>query len=134
MDLSANMRAIISQRLLKRKSGKGRAAAIEILINSPLIKDLILQGELHDIKPIMQKSRELGMQTFDQALFTLYRDGIITYESALAHADSANDLRLMIKLNADTNEQLDSDDVPSFTLQEEDDNMNMKGNIDVKGM
>lgn len=134
MDLSLNLKAIIAQQLLPTVDGKGRRAAIEVLINTPLIQDLIRKGAVHEIKDIIKKSTNLGMQTFDQALFTLYRDGIITYESALAHADSANDLRLMIKLNADTNEQLDSDDVPSFTLQEEDDNMNIKGSIDVKGM
>lgn len=134
MDLSLNLKAIIAQQLLPTVDGKGRRAAIEVLINTPLIQDLIRKGAVHEIKDIIKKSTNLGMQTFDQALFALYRDGIITYESALAHADSANDLRLMIKLNADTNEQLDSDDVPSFTLQEEDDNMNMKGNVDVKGM
>jgi twitching motility protein PilU len=98
MDLSANMRAIVSQRLLKRKEGKGRCAAIEILINSPLIKDLILKGELYDIKPLMQKSRELGMQTFDQALFDLYESDSITYDDAMRYADSMNELRLRIKL------------------------------------
>ena len=108
MDLSANMRAIISQRLLKRKSGKGRAAAIEILINSPLIKDLILKGELHDIKPIMQKSRELGMQTFDQALFDLYEDDAITYDDAMRYADSMNELRLRIKLEGKAAKASDS--------------------------
>jgi len=134
MDLSLNLKAIIAQQLLPTVDGKGRRAAIEVLINTPLIQDLIRKGAVHEIKDIIKKSTNLGMQTFDQALFTLYRDGVITYETALAHADSANDLRLMIKLNADTNEQLDSDDVPSFTLQEEDDNMNIKGSVDVKGM
>ncbi len=108
MDLSANMRAIISQRLLKRKNGKGRAAAIEILINSPLIKDLILKGELHDIKPIMQKSREQGMQTFDQALFDLYEDDAITYDDAMRYADSMNELRLRIKLEGKAARDSDS--------------------------
>ena len=98
MDLSANMRSIISQRLMKTKEGKGRVAAIEILINSPLIKDLILKGEMHEIKPIMQKSRELGMQTFDQALFDLYEGDRITYDDAMRYADSMNELRLRIKL------------------------------------
>ncbi|MCB1744149.1 MAG: Flp pilus assembly complex ATPase component TadA, partial [Gammaproteobacteria bacterium] len=98
MDLSANLKAVISQRLLKRREGKGRCAAIEIMTNSPLIKDLILKGELHEIKPIMQKSRELGMQTFDQALFDLYEADMITYEDALRYADSQNELRLRIKL------------------------------------
>ncbi|HSG02814.1 MAG TPA: PilT/PilU family type 4a pilus ATPase [Marinobacterium sp.] len=134
MDLSLNLKAIIAQQLLPTVDGKGRRAAIEVLINTPLIQDLVRKGAVHEIKDVIKKSTNLGMQTFDQALFTLYRDGIITYEVALAHADSANDLRLMIKLNADTNEQLDSDDVPSFTLQEEDDNMNIKGSVDVKGM
>ncbi len=98
MDLSANLRAIISQRLLKSRSGEGRVAAIEILLNSPLIKDLILKGELHEIKPIMAKSREIGMQTFDQALFDLYEADQITYDDALRYADAQNELRLRIKL------------------------------------
>lgn len=98
MDMSANLRSIISQRLLKTKEGKGRVAAIEIMLNSPLIKDLILKGDLHEIKPIMQKSRELGMQTFDQALFDLYEGGKITYDDAMRYADSMNELRLRIKL------------------------------------
>jgi twitching motility protein PilU len=98
MDLSANLRAIISQRLLKNRSGEGRVAAIEILLNSPLIKDLILKGELPEIKPIMTKSREIGMQTFDQALFDLYEADQITYDDALRYADSQNELRLRIKL------------------------------------
>ena len=98
MDLSANLRALISQRLIKNRSGAGRAAAIEILLNSPLIKDLILKGELAEIKPIMTKSREIGMQTFDQALFDLYEADQITYDDALRYADSQNELRLRIKL------------------------------------
>lgn len=134
MDLSMNLKAIIAQQLLPTVDGKGRRAAIEVLINTPLIQDLVRKGAVHEIKDVIKKSTNLGMQTFDQALFTLYRDGIITYEVALAHADSANDLRLMIKLNADTNEDIDNEDMSSFTLQEEDDNMNLKGKIDVKGM
>ena len=98
MDLSANLRALISQRLIKNRSGEGRVAAIEILLNSPLIKDLILKGELAEIKPIMTKSREIGMQTFDQALFDLYESDLITYDDALRYADSQNELRLRIKL------------------------------------
>lgn len=98
MDLSANLRAIVSQRLLKSRSGEGRVAAIEILLNSPLIKDLILKGELYEIKPIMAKSREIGMQTFDQALFDLYEADQITYDDALRYADAQNELRLRIKL------------------------------------
>jgi twitching motility protein PilU len=99
MDLSLNLRAMISQRLLAKKDGKGRVAAIEIMLNSPLISDLIFKGEVVEIKEIMKKSRELGMQTFDQALFDLYEAGRISYEDALRNADSVNDLRLQIKLH-----------------------------------
>jgi len=100
MDLSLNIRAIVSQRLIPKKDGKGRAAAVEILLNSPLISDLIFKGEVHEIKEIMKKSRELGMQTFDQHLFDLYEAGEISYEDALRNADSVNELRLNIKLNS----------------------------------
>src|SRR6476469_6931737 len=99
MDLSLNIRAFISQRLIPHKYGKGRVAAVEIMLNTPLISDLIFKGEVHEIKAIMGKSRELGMQTFDQALFDLYEAGEISYEDALRNADSVNDLRLSIKLN-----------------------------------
>lgn len=98
MDLSLNLKAVISQRLLPTVDGKGRAAAIEIMLNSPLIADLILKGEIHGIKEIMKKSREQGMITFDQALFELYEADKITYEDAMKNADSANELRLKIKL------------------------------------
>jgi twitching motility protein PilU len=98
MDLSLNLKAVISQRLLKTVDGKGRAAAIEILLNSPLISDLILKGEVHEIKNIMSKSNELGMKTFDQALFDLYEADKIKLEDALRNADSMNELRLRIKL------------------------------------
>jgi len=100
MDLSLNLRALIAQRLIPLKEGKGRAAAVEIMLNSPLISDLIFKGEVHEIKEIMKKSRELGMQTFDQALFDLYELGKVGYEDALRNADSVNDLRLMIKLHS----------------------------------
>src|SRR5712692_3881582 len=99
MDLSLNLKAVISQRLIPIKEGKGRAAAIEVLLNSPLISDLIFKGEIHEIKEIMKKSRELGMQTFDQALFDLYEQGRISYEDALRFADSTNEVRLQIKLH-----------------------------------
>jgi twitching motility protein PilU len=99
MDLSLNLKAMVSQRLIPLKEGKGRVAAFEIMLNSPLIADLIFKGEVHEIKEIMKKSRELGMQTFDQALFDLYEDGKISYEDALRNADSVNDLRLNIKLH-----------------------------------
>ena len=99
MDLSLNLKGLISQRLIPLKDTKGRAAAIEILLNSPLISDLIFKGEVHEIKEIMKKSRELGMQTFDQALFDLYEGGKISYEDAIRNADSMNELRLQIKLH-----------------------------------
>jgi twitching motility protein PilU len=100
MDLSLNLRGLISQRLIPMKEGKGRCAAVEIMLNSPLISDLIFKGEVHEIKEIMKKSRELGMQTFDQALFDLFESGKISYEDALRNADSVNDLRLTIKLHS----------------------------------
>jgi twitching motility protein PilU len=100
MDLSLNLKGLISQRLIPKKEAKGRVVAMEILLNSPLISDLIFKGEVHEIKEIMKKSRELGMQTFDQALFDLYEADKITYEDALRNADSVNDLRLNIKLNS----------------------------------
>ena len=100
MDLSLNLKAIVSQRLLPVVGGAGRVPAVEIMLNSPLIGDLIFKGEIAGIKEVMKKSRELGMQTFDQALFDLYESGRIAYEDALRNADSVNDLRLNIKLNS----------------------------------
>jgi twitching motility protein PilU len=134
MDLSLNLKAIVAQQLLPTVDGKGRRAAIEVMINTPLIQDLIRKAEVHEIKEVIKKSTNLGMQTFDQALYNLYKEGIISYETALGHADSANDLRLMIKLNSDTNPDLETDDMPSFTLQEEDDTLNIDGDSDVRGM
>ena len=99
MDLSLNLKALISQRLVPRKSGSGRCAAVEILLNSPLISELIFKGDVHQIKEVMKKSRELGMQTFDQALFDLVDADKISLEDALRNADSVNDLRLALKLN-----------------------------------
>jgi len=100
MDLSLNLKALVSQRLMPRQAGKGRVAAVEILLNTPLIADLIFKGEVGEIKEIMKKSRELGMQTFDQALYDLFEGNDISYEDALRNADSVNDLRLQIKLNS----------------------------------
>jgi twitching motility protein PilU len=100
MDLSLNLKAVISQRLIPKKDGIGRVAAVEIMINSPLIADLILKGEIHGIKELMAKSGEAGMQTFDQALFGLYDAGLISYDEAMRNADSQNDLRLRIKLQS----------------------------------
>jgi len=99
MDLSLNLKGMISQRLIPKRDGPGRVAAIEIMLNSPLISDLIFKGEVHEIKEIMKKSRELGMATFDQALFELYEAGLISYEDAMRNADSMNELRLAIKLH-----------------------------------
>ena len=101
MDLSLNLQAMVAQQLIPTPDGKGRKACIEILINTPLVSDMIRKGDVHSLKEQMSKSREQGMQTYDQALFDLYKAGQITYEDALAHADSANDLRLLIKLNKD---------------------------------
>jgi twitching motility protein PilU len=98
MDLSLNLRSFISQRLIVKRDGKGRVPAVEVLLNSPLIADLIFKGEVTEIKEIMKKSNELGMQTFDQALFQLHEAGHISYEDALRNADSVNDVRLRIKL------------------------------------
>lgn len=98
MDLSLNLKSFVSQRLIPRQEGKGRVAAVEILLNSPLVQDLIFKGEVHEIKEVMKRSREIGMQTFDQALFDLYEADLISYEDALRNADSLNDLRLRIKL------------------------------------
>ena len=100
MDLSLNLRALVSQRLIPKQDGKGRAAAVEIMLNTPLISDLIFKGDVTEIKEIMKKSRNLGMQTFDQALFDAYENNVISYEDALRNADSLNDLRLQIKLNS----------------------------------
>jgi len=101
MDLSLNLRAMVAQQLVQTVDGQGRRAAIEVLINTPLVSDHIRKGEVHLLKELMSKSTEQGMQTFDQALYKLYSEHEITYETALAHADSPNDLRLMIKLGAD---------------------------------
>jgi twitching motility protein PilU len=108
MDLSSNLRAIISQRLVRTEDGKGRRAAVEILLNTPIIADKLLKGEFHEIKAIMGKSQELGMRTFDASLFELYNEGVISFDEAIRNADSANELRLNIKLKGrpQTNETL----------------------------
>lgn len=115
MDLSSNMKAIISQRLVRTEDGRSRRAAVEIMLNTPLMSDLILKGNFHELKEVMSKSRELGMQTFDQALFDLYNQGAIAYEEALRNADSVNELRLQIKLKSSrANPQLNSNSALSF--------------------
>ena len=116
MDLSLNLRAIVAQQLIATPDGKGRRAAIEILLNSQLIGDYIRKGEIHEIKPVMKRSRELGMQTFDQALFDLYENGEITYRDAIKHADSPNDLRLLIKLESKSANKIDENEL-NFSLQ-----------------
>jgi twitching motility protein PilU len=100
MDLSLNLKSLVSQRLMPREQGRGRVAAVEILLNTPLVGDMIFKGEVNEIKELMKRSRELGMQTFDQSLFDLYEGRQISYEDALRNADSVNDLRLQIKLNS----------------------------------
>lgn len=119
MDLSLNLRAIVAQQLIATPDGKGRRAAIEILLNSQLIGDYIRKGEIHEIKPVMKRSRELGMQTFDQALFDLYENGEITYRDAIKHADSPNDLRLLIKLESKSAHKIDESEL-NFSLQSDD--------------
>jgi len=116
MDLSLNLKAVISQRLISRSDGKGRRAAIEILLNSPFISDLIFKGEVHAIKELMAKSREMGMQTFDQALYDLYESGEVNYEDALRNADSVSELKLTIKLNSKRARASDTDGKPKIEL------------------
>ncbi len=122
MDLSLNLKSLISQRLIPMASGNGRLAAIEIMINSPLMSDLIFKGNVHDIKELIAKSNEMGMQTFDQSLFDLYESGQITFEDALRNADSVNDLRLRIKLEGKESKSND--------LMEGLDNIQMEDNDD----
>ena len=119
MDLSLNLKAVIAQRLLKTIDGEGRAAAIEILLNSPLISDLILKGEVHEIKTIMSKSNELGMVTFDQALFNLHEEDRVSLEDALRNADSMNELRLRIKLEGKAAKDAEEDSLDHLQLHEE---------------
>ena len=117
MDLSMNLYALISQRLLPTSDGQGRIAAIEILINTPLIADIIMRGEIHKIPDVIERSRELGLQTFDQALFDLYCDGQVTAEEALRYAESENNLRLKIKLEGpDANKKSDKPDMDTELL------------------
>jgi twitching motility protein PilU len=118
MDLSANLRAIVSQRLVRMQDGDGRKAAIEILLNTPTIAERIFKGEFHELKTIMSRSRELGMRTFDWALFELYNDGHISYEEAIRNADSANELRLNIKLKSPRGEPVSSSGL-SLSMHEE---------------
>ena len=120
MDLSLNTKAFVSQRLIPREGGIGRVAAMEIMLNTPLIQDLIFKGEVGQIKEIMAKSTRLGMQTFDQALFTLYEEGTITYEEALRNADSKNELRLRVKLESKRDSAIADQQSDSLRILEED--------------
>lgn len=119
MDLSLNLRGLVSQRLLPTATGKGRVAAIEILLNTPLMSDLVLKGEVHEMKSLMAKSNEAGMKTFDQALFDLIEEGKISIEDAMRNADSVNDLRLRLKLESKTTAQNDLMDEVSHLQMEE---------------
>jgi len=120
MDLSLNTKAFISQRLIPREGGIGRIAAMEIMLNTPLIQDLIFKGEVGQIKEIMAKSTRLGMQTFDQALFSLYEEGTISYEEAMRNADSKNELRLRIKLESKRDSAAADQQSESLHIVEED--------------
>jgi twitching motility protein PilU len=120
MDLSLNAKAFVSQRLVPRETGIGRVAAMEIMLNSPLIADLIFKGEVGQIKEIMAKSTRLGMQTFDQSLFTLYEDGVISYEEAMRNADSKNELRLRVKLESKRETAIADQQSESLRIMEED--------------
>ena len=120
MDLSLNAKSIISQRLIPREGGVGRTAAMEILLNTPLIADLIFKGAVGEIKEIMSKSTRLGMQTFDQALFYLYEDAIISYEEAMRNADSKNELRLRVKLESKRDSSIADQQSESLNIMEED--------------
>jgi twitching motility protein PilU len=120
MDLSLNAKAFVSQRLIPREGGIGRVAAMEIMLNTPLIQDLIFKGEVGQIKEIMAKSTRLGMQTFDQALFTLYEEGVITYEEAMRNADSKNELRLRVKLESKRDSAIADQQSESLHIMDED--------------
>ncbi len=119
MDLSLNLRGIIAQQLIPTPDGNGRRACLEVMLNTPLASDLIRKGEVHELKELMKKSNEVGMQTFDQALYELYDRGEITYEDALAHADSPNDLRLMIKLASESDAEYLSNAADELSIQED---------------
>jgi len=119
MDLSLNLKAMVAQQLIPTPDGKGRRACVEVLINTPLAADIIRKGDVHMLKELMTRSTEQGMQTFDQHLYEMYASGEITYEDAIAHADSANDLRLMIKLGADSDPESLTRGLEGLTLQDE---------------
>ena len=120
MDLSLNAKAIVSQRLIPREGGIGRTAAMEILLNTPLIADLIFKGEVGQIKEVMAKSTRLGMQTFDQALFEMYENATISYEEAMRNSDSKNELRLRVKLESKRDSSIADQQSETLKIMEED--------------
>ncbi|WP_438970243.1 PilT/PilU family type 4a pilus ATPase [Methylophaga sp.] len=120
LDMSLNLKAVVAQRLIPKKDGSGRTVAVEVLLNTPLIGDLIEKGKVSEVKDVMKRSRELGMQTFDQAVYDLYKAGDISYEDALKNADSANEVRLMIKLGAESGELEHDEDIQGLSLEPED--------------
>ena len=119
LDLSLNLKAVVAQRLIPTKDGSGRCVAVEVLLNTPLIGDLIEKGKIAEIKDVMKRSRELGMQTFDQAIFDLYKAGDITYEEALKNSDSENEVRLMIKLSSESGELPESIQILGLQVDED---------------
>jgi len=127
MDLSLNLKAVVAQMLIPRKDGKGRRAAVEVMINTPLMADLIMKGEVHEMKSLMKESTEHGMRTFDQALFELYKEGEITRDDALLYADSANEVRLMIKLDqSEGDPRKFADSFDGLSIEEHDDESFMR--------
>lgn len=123
LDMSLNLKAVVAQRLIPKKDGSGRTVAVEVLLNTPLIGDLIEKGKVSEVKDVMKRSRELGMQTFDQAVYDLYKAGEISYEDALKNADSANEVRLMIKLGAESGELEQDDAIQGLSLEPEDEGL-----------
>lgn len=120
MDLSLNLKAVVAQQLIPTPDGKGRVAALEILVNTPHISDLIRKGEVHKLKDIMKRSEEQGMQTFDQCLFKLYKEGLIAYEDAIRYADSANEVRLMIKLDSSDHDRFGNNGLDDTSMSLDD--------------
>ena len=126
LDLSLNLKAVVAQRLIPKKDGSGRAVAVEVLLNTPLVGDLLEKGKVAEIKDVMKRSRELGMQTFDQSLYDLYKAGEISYEDALRNADSSNEVRLMIKLGSETGELPVDAGAQALSLEMENDPMDSR--------
>ena len=123
IDLSLNLKAVVAQRLIPKKDGTGSVVAVEVMLNTPLVSDLIEKGKVSEIKDVMKRSGELGMQTFDQAVYDRYKSGEISYDEALKNADSVNEVRLMIKLGAETGEVPDDSDIADLSVQNEDEMM-----------